>query len=231
MDIDQLLQGSKRTVGLFQSKLGQSGQLQRVAMPSTKRAGLMTQAGVMAALGTSEISRPIRRGLFVRNRIFCQDPPPPPPEGVPPFESGNTTTTVRQQLEEHRANRTCASCHDFFDPVGLAFEHYDGVGAYIDKDPRNGLDINASGELTNTDVDGTFDDAIGMMGLAKDSAMVSECLGTQVFRFAVGRLNDEGADTCAIDSVLKTFNKEGQSLPALFSSVAISDPFRFTGSP
>jgi hypothetical protein len=195
-----------------------------------QRAGLMTQAGVMAALGTSAISRPIKRGLFVRNRIFCQDPPPPPPEGVPPFENATPAKTIRQQLEEHRDNPVCASCHAFFDPPGLAFEHYDGVGAYITEDPRNGQTIDASGKLDKTDVNGTFDDAIGMMNLVKDSELVSRCLTVQVFRFAIARL-DEDADTCVVDGVLETFKEQGQSLPEMFLSIATSDSFRFTGSP
>lgn len=206
---------------------GMGDDLQLIETDPRQRGGLMTQAGVMAALGNTEVSRPIKRGLFVRNRLFCQDPPPPPPEGVPPFEAERADLTIRQQLEAHRAAPSCASCHAFFDDLGLAFEHYDGLGRY--HDTQHGQPIDARGALTDTDVDGSFEDAIGMLNLLKDSEIVTGCLTTQVFRFALARL-EGAADACTIQRTLKAFKDSGQSLSGLFATIATSDSFRFTGA-
>jgi len=192
-----------------------------------QRGGLMTQAGVMAALGNTEVSRPIKRGLFVRNRLLCQDPPPPPPEGVPPFEAAGDNLTVREMLEAHRADPTCASCHTFFDPPGLAFSHFDGVGQYHEME--KGKKVDASGTLIDTDVDGDFTNAIEFMNMLKDSSLVAACVSTQIFRFAIGRLEEDG-DKCAQEATVKQFADSQQSLPGLFTSIATSDSFRFTGS-
>lgn len=215
----------KRSARYFGSSV-QSESLVQVETKPNERGGLMTQPAVMATLGNTEVSRPIKRGLFVRNRLFCQDPPPPPPEGVPPFEADTTNMTVRQMLEAHRAKPSCANCHAFFDPIGLAFSHFDGVGQY--QETEKGQQIDASGKLEDTDVDGSFTSAMELMNLIKDSRLIKSCVTSQVVRFAIGRLDDEG-DTCTLQSTLDRFEKSGASMQELFVAVATSNSFRFTG--
>jgi len=204
----------------------QSEDLVRVDTKGNERGGMMTQPAVMAKLGNTEVSRPIKRGLFVRNRLFCQDPPPPPPEGVPPFEADTTNMTVRQMLEAHRSNPSCAGCHEFFDPLGLAFSNFDGVGKY--HVTEKGQQIDASGKLTETDVDGSFSSAMEFMTMIKDSQLVKDCVSRQVVRFAIGRLDDDG-DKCSLESTLAQFDKAASSMEELFIAVATSNSFRFTG--
>ena len=83
-------------------------------------------------------------------------PPPPPPPNVPALkepETGAATKTMREQMAEHRANPTCASCHKVMDPIGFALENFDAVGAWRTQDA--GAPIDASGELADgTQVDG-----------------------------------------------------------------------------
>lgn len=216
---------NKRTAGIF----GVSSNAEELEYAETnprQRGGMMTQASVMATLGSTEVSRPIKRGLFVRNRLFCQDPPPPPPEGVPPFEADTSNLTVRQMLEAHRNKPTCAACHAFFDPIGLAFSNFDGIGQY--RETEKGQAIDASGSLSETDVDGSFTSAMEMMNLIKDSKLIESCAANQVMRFALGRLEGPG-DQCSVAAVAKKLSSS-HSLADFFLVVTTSNAFRFTGS-
>ena len=72
------------------------------------------------------------RGKFVRQRLFCQDPPPPPPN-VPELVEGEKaalTGSLRQRMEQHRANPSCAVCHRMMDPLGFSLENFDGLGRW-----------------------------------------------------------------------------------------------------
>src|SRR5690606_25154959 len=77
---------------------------------------------------------------------ILNSPPPPPPPDVPALEEARQLTgTLRQVMEQHRENPTCASCHAKMDPLGFAFENFDAIGAWRDKDGE--YDIDASGVL------------------------------------------------------------------------------------
>lgn len=203
-----------------------AGGFEKLATDPQKRGGIITQAAVLASLAGSTESSPVKRGVFVRSHLLCQTPPPPPPNGVPAFPPPAANQSQRQRLEAHRSNPSCASCHSFFDPLGLAFEHFDGVGVYRDKD--HGVAVDASGELTETDVDGKFNNAVDLMNLLKGSQIAAECLTTQFYRFAVGRLESE-ADACVLKRLTSSLADGGYPLREVFSKLATSDAFRFVG--
>jgi len=82
--------------------------------------------------------------------VFLNSPPPPPPPGVPDLEATpgaheGRLLTVRERMEEHRKNPTCAACHKMMDPIGLALEHFDVTGQWRMRD--NGTAIDSRGEL------------------------------------------------------------------------------------
>jgi hypothetical protein len=210
-----------KTYGMTVSSTG----FEKMPTNPKQRGGIIMQAALLAKLAGTIDSSPVKRGVFVRSRLLCQ-PPPPPPMNVAPFPERLPTQTVRQQLEQHRSNPTCAACHAFFDPLGLAFEHFDGVGAYRDKD--RGMAVDASGELTETDVDGKFADSTELMNLLKGSQTAAECLTTQFYRFAVGRLESD-ADTCVLKRLTSSLKDGGYSVRDMFSKMATSDAFRFVG--
>ena len=86
------------------------------------------------------------RGKFLVSE-FWNNPPPAPPDEVPDLEESipeGRPSTVREQLELHRANPACASCHDNIDPVGFALENFNAVGQWRDVN-RQGLEIDAAG--------------------------------------------------------------------------------------
>ena len=120
-----------------------SGFAQVQLPPSSGRAGILGQAGVIAGHSQADRSSPTRRGLFILESFLCTTPPPPP-AGV---------NTVFPAIPRHgapeagSASRECVVrwCHGFFDPSGLAMEHFDPIGQY--RATENGLAIDATGNL------------------------------------------------------------------------------------
>jgi hypothetical protein len=98
--------------------------------PDSHRGGVLTQAGVLKVTANGTVSSPVVRGVFVTERILGHPVPPPPP-GVPAIDPDTRgVTTVREQLDKHRADASCAACHEKMDPPGLALESFDVIGGW-----------------------------------------------------------------------------------------------------
>jgi len=97
--------------------------MRRVELDPTMRAGVLTQAGVLAAHGHHDKSAPVHRGLLIRKALMCTEVPPPPPNvnATPP--EPDIPETERERLEQHTSDPLCAGCHQLFDPIGFGFEH------------------------------------------------------------------------------------------------------------
>ena len=106
----------------------------------------------MATFAKENDSDVVSRGKFIREMLLCQPLPPPPANvnAVPPPPDGKTTQ--RQRINQHSADPTCAGCHSLMDPLGFAFERYDGVGKYRTTDVGQMLDT--SGKLTGAEPEG-----------------------------------------------------------------------------
>ncbi|MDZ4783314.1 MAG: DUF1592 domain-containing protein [Planctomycetia bacterium] len=107
--------------------------MRKVALPANSvRGGLMTQASVLKVTANGTTTSPVLRGVWVTERILgFETPPPPPVPAVEPDIRG--AVTIRQQIEAHRADASCASCHARMDPPGLALESFDVMGAWRDR--------------------------------------------------------------------------------------------------
>src|SRR6185503_7728209 len=129
----------------------------KVAVDTSKRSGLLTQASILALTTPGSRTDPVVRGKWVYNNMLCRSVPDPP-QGIPPVAEPSPGLTTRQRFEQHRDNDACRGCHTMLDPIGFGFENYDGVGLWRDMD--NGLPIDASGNVPNTDVAGNFNGAV-----------------------------------------------------------------------
>ena len=127
----------------------------RVQVTDEARKGLLGKGSMLAVTSHAERTSPVLRGKWVLENIVGLPVPPPPPD-VPqlkPAEEGQKPKTLREQMAEHRTNPTCATCHKVMDPVGLALENFDAVGAW--RTNEAGGPIDASGQLADgTAVDG-----------------------------------------------------------------------------
>lgn len=103
----------------------------RVALPpDLRRGGLLTQAGVLTMNADGTDSHPLKRGIWLLERVL-NDPPPPPPPAVPEIDLTDPNIlklTLKERMEDHRRQPACASCHQRIDPWGIAFENFDGLG-------------------------------------------------------------------------------------------------------
>jgi hypothetical protein len=111
-----------------------------------QRGGIITHASVLTVSSYTTRTSPVLRGKWILENILNAPPPPPPPD-VPNLDESKigSTLTLRQQLEEHRKNPTCASCHARLDPLGFGLEKFDAIGVWREKDGK--LPIDDSGEL------------------------------------------------------------------------------------
>lgn len=114
---------------------GVSGfELRRVALPKdSPRGGFLTQGAVLKVTANGTTTSPVARGAFVMERILGIVPTPPPADAGSIEPNTQGATTIREQLEKHKRNASCASCHVKMDPYGFALESFDVVGQWREK--------------------------------------------------------------------------------------------------
>ncbi|HXU80085.1 MAG TPA: DUF1588 domain-containing protein, partial [Polyangia bacterium] len=204
---------------------GVSGVTGSALMPVTldpkHRSGLFTQLSFLTMHGDSEGSFPTRRGAEILRRVFCQDIELPPDIVVPDVKPPAPGITTRQRFEEH-SKSACATCHLLFDPIGFAFEGYDGIGRYRTTD--NGQAVDASGSI---DLDGRtvkFKDAVELMPVLAASDEVRSCVATQWMRYLLRREESKG-DMPSLTGVQKAFRDSSYDLRELVVAIVSSDAF------
>ena len=184
------------------------------------RAGLLTLGAFLTMNAHETENSPTARGKYVRARVLCQDVPPPPPDvdlKLDPEQAEGKT--LRERLEQHRADPSCAGCHSFIDPPGFLFEHFNPIGAWQDLD--NGYPIDSSGDLDGK----PLADARGLAELLKDDKRVGRCIVTQLYRHAIGR-RDVPSEWVALDEVADDFGATGYRFTELLQILVTSDVFR-----
>jgi hypothetical protein len=199
----------------------------KVMLDPAQRAGVLTQASMLAAKSGPDQSSPILRGVFVREQMFCQPLPQPPADVDANPPELNTTMTTKQRFAAHRNNPSCEGCHRLIDPIGFGFERYDATGTW--RTTENGKPIDATGELTGTDVDGPFDGAVALGRKLAESKDVESCVANHWFHFAVGREASD-LDRCTVETLTSTFARTGGDLRQLLLATVQTDAFFFKGS-
>lgn len=191
------------------------GFVRRALAEGDPRRGVLTTPGVLAMHAYPGTTSPALRGLFVRRRLLCQSIPPPPPDvstQLPEVEEGRLMTT-RELVGLHQRDPSCASCHAFIDPIGLALEHFEADGSF--REDHNGLTIDPSGELDGV----PFDDASALGEALAEHPAFLPCVAAQVFAFGSGSTASAGnRDIRAIAR---------DDLDAVVREVARSEYFRF----
>jgi hypothetical protein len=191
-------------------------------LDASQRAGLLTRAGYLTVTGATNGSHPVKRGRKIYERFLCGELPPPP-NNVPPFKPPSAGGTTRQRIEEHDRNPCTGACHAIMDPVGFAFEHYDGIGKYRTMD--NGGPVDSTGTIEMDGQKRPFTDALSLSQMLAGSPQVAQCFATQWVRFAFKR-TDTDADKASIDAVVAAFAK-GSSVKDLMVALAGSRSFRY----
>jgi hypothetical protein len=195
---------------------------QKATLDMKTRGGILTQASILSLTGTAVESSPTLRGLFVRQRLLCQEIPPPP-ANIPPLPPLAPGQTNRERYEVMTKEPVCGACHQLMDGIGYGFEQFDAIGRFRTLD--NGAPVDSSGMLTQTDVDGPFTGARELSTKLVSSKTAKECIATQWFRFALGRMETE-ADACSLATAKNALSSTGD-LRELVIAIATSDAFRY----
>jgi hypothetical protein len=219
--------------------------IRRVAIPpGCPRGGFLTQAAILKVTANGTTTSPVVRGAFVMARLLGQPPEPPPPNipAVEPDVQG--ATTIREQLDKHRADATCASCHAKMDPPGFALETFDVIGGQRDRyrsigegdpAPRGMIDpfIGISFKLgPAVDASGVLPDERKFAGiiefqslLAADRTRLLKNLAEQFIVYATGR-EIAFSDRSAIADLIASTEKQGGGLRTLLHEVVQSPLFQ-----
>jgi hypothetical protein len=187
------------------------------------RAGLVLQAGFLALHSHPSRSSPTLRGKFIRESLLCLSIPPPPPDVETALPNTGAATTARQKLSIHREQAKCAGCHGLMDPMGLALENFDGIGAY--RETESGLPIDASGELD----DATFQDARGFVAVLAEHEALPLCFAKTALRYARGAL-EHSSEEPSIAALNTRFEAGGFRVADLLLAIATDRSFRYVGA-
>jgi hypothetical protein len=196
---------------------------QRVKLEGAQRAGVLTQASILTLTSNPTRTSPVKRGKWVLENILGTPPPPPPPnvEELKNDEKSVLSGSLRQRMEQHRADPSCASCHKSMDPLGFGFENFDAIGAWRTKD--GSFDIDPAGILPSGDAFATPQEL--RMILKKNQDQFARCLTEKMLTYAVGR-GLEYYDKCAVDSLTVSLAKDNYRIGTLIQDIVHSDPFQ-----
>lgn len=194
-----------------------------VMMDPMQRSGLLTTAGFMSLTGSTDGSNPPRRGKAILYKLLCRALPPPPAV-IPQVKDITPGLTTRQRFEEHSTNPCATACHAILDPLGFAFENYDGIGQYRTTD--NNLPVNAATTLTLDGQTIPVQDARGLAAALANSDEAQTCFAKQWFRYALGRV-DTAQDLASITTAATTFKTASRDVRELVVGLSTSRTFRY----
>ena len=187
-----------------------------------QRSGVFTQASVL-----SVSSYPTRTSVVLRGKYLLENvlnaAPPPPPDGVPLIdeEAVGTALSLRQQMEQHRSDALCASCHAKMDVLGFALENYDAIGRWRTQDGK--FPVDSSGAFPNGKA---FNGPAEMKSLLKDSMPeFTRCLAEKMLTYSLGR-GVEGFDRRTVQYLVRQTAEKDYRIQALILGIVHSAPFQ-----
>jgi hypothetical protein len=200
----------------------QGSEFRKVDLTGTNRRGVLTQASVLTMSSYSNRTSPVLRGKWVLDNIL-NTPPPPRPDGVPDLDETavGVSASLREQLQAHRANAVCASCHSRMDPLGFALENYDAIGQWRDKDGK--FPIDASGQLP----DGRkFAGANGLADILMSNPNgFAKSMTEKMLIYALGR-GLETYDRSAVNQIVANLAANQYRFSSLVLGIVNSIPFQ-----
>jgi hypothetical protein len=200
----------------------------RVQFTDANRGGLLGHASILTVTSYSNRTSPVVRGKWVLDNLLGAPPPPPPPN-VPelkPRDNTGRVLSMRAQMEQHRANPVCASCHKAMDPLGFALENFDGIGTWRTMDANAPID--ASGVLPDGTAFRGLPELRQVLLQKRREAFVST-VTDRLLTYALGR-GLEHYDAPVVRSIMRDSAPGGYKLSSLLVGVARSTPFQMRRS-
>jgi hypothetical protein len=196
-------------------------QFRKVSLTDNRRGGVVTMASTLTVTSNPTRTSPVKRGKWILENVLGTPPPPPAPDvpELPP--TGQLKGTLRQQMEQHRSNPSCATCHSKLDPLGFGLENFDGIGGWRTQD--NKLAIDSSGVLPEgEEFSGPAELKKVLLGKAD---LFRHCFAEKLLTFSLGR-GLEYYDKCALDEITARSKAAHDTFSALVLAIVKSDPFQ-----
>jgi mono/diheme cytochrome c family protein len=195
----------------------------RVTLDEGARRGLLGQGSFLTTTSAGNRTSPVKRGKWVLENLLGAPVPQPPPgveTNLTETTPGAAPTSVRQRLERHRANQSCAACHAVMDPVGFSLEQFDLIGKWRDTD--GGSPVNATGRLADgTSLDGP---ASLRKALLSRRDAVAATATEKLLTYALGR-RVEYYDMPAVRGVVRDAARADYRFSSLITGIVKSVPF------
>ena len=199
---------------------------ERVSLKNTNRpGGLLGHASTHLAGSDGADSHPIKRAVWIRERLLHDPPNPPPPDvpsvekSVPDFEK----LSIREQLAVHRKKEACADCHRSIDPWGIALEAYDAIGLYRQKTARRRKPVSSETVLPGNHEISDLADLQKYM-LNERHEQFSKALVSKLLTYALGR-SLKFEDELLIEELSVNFAKDDYRLSGLMKNIVTGRPF------
>jgi hypothetical protein len=197
-------------------------EFRRVDLKTDQRSGILTQASILTVTSYPNRTSVVLRGKYMLENVFGTPPPPPPPD-VPKLDEGTVgvAKSLRQQMEQHRSDAVCASCHSKMDVLGFGLENYDAIGRWRTTDGK--FPIDSTGSFPNGK---SFAGPAEMKALLRDSLPeFTQCLAGKVLTYALGR-GVEPFDRRTVKEIVKQTAAEDYKFQALILAVTHSPAFQ-----
>ncbi len=191
--------------------------LERFTLPDRTRGGAVTSAAILVSTSDTYRTSPVRRGAWVVQELLGIPPPSPPPD-VGEIAAQDKEKTIRELLDEHATESSCASCHQYIDPMGFPLEQFDLHGKYIaDRDVKGTLPDGS--ELTNIVQLKEY--------LLSQEDLFLRHLVEKLMIYALGRELEYEVDECTIRAGVDALKKNDYRFSALAQTLIESRAFQF----
>lgn len=197
-------------------------EFRRVELGTDQRGGILSHAGVLTVSSYPTRTSPVIRGKYVLQNILGVPPPQPPPD-VPQLDedSVGNAGSLRQQMEKHRTNAVCASCHNRMDTLGFGLENYDAIGRWRTRDGN--FDVDSSGTFPSGK---SFRTPAEMRTLLReDLSEFARCVSEKMLTYALGR-GLERFDRRTVSAIERKLAADGYRFQTLIYQIVSSLPFQ-----
>lgn len=194
----------------------------RVSTAGTPRGGILTMASTLAVTSNPTRTSPVKRGKWILENILGTPPPPPPPE-IPALSekaADEASAPLKVRLEKHRADPSCAVCHNRMDGYGFALENFDAIGKWRDKDGT--FKVDSIGVIPGEpNINGAADLKQSVM---KRKEQVVKAFAEKLMTYALGRGMKVG-DRLTLNEIAQKCEAGGNKFSALMLAIVDSDAF------
>ncbi len=200
----------------------QGNEFRRVDLKTDQRSGVLTQGSILTITSYPTRTSVVLRGKWMMENVL-NAPPPPPPPNVQLLDEATVgkAASLRAQMEKHRANAMCASCHSKIDPLGFGFENYDPIGRWRTDDGK--FPVDATGTLPSGKSFKTPDELKAILKTSKDA--FTHGVTEKLLTYALGR-GLERYDRPAIKSIDQKLAADDYRFGRLISEIVNSAPFQ-----